>query len=105
MDAFAAADPEDTLPSPPQPGRRQVAPGELVRWMSERLQLVEGCGNVTVVDVARLHGCERDGCNWSRAVVLEPHGTPAQIYALACAEIVEHARLLFNLKSGSGTDF
>jgi hypothetical protein len=109
--AFPKGNPDITEPSitapmgAQQPGRRAVSPGELVRWMSEQLQLVEGCGNVTVAIITPLEARDPDGCNWSRSVVVEPHGTPPHVYALACAEIVEHARTLFNLKSGSGTDF
>lgn len=77
--------------------RRAVSVAELKRWLTAQVRAHEGCEGVRVIGVFRLDKAGADGCNWSHALVVEPGGTPAPVYALACAEVVGRGHALFML--------
>ncbi|HEX7054463.1 MAG TPA: hypothetical protein VF211_11085 [Burkholderiales bacterium] len=78
-------------------GPRPVDEAELVRWLTEQFQSYPECAAVTVEGLFRLELPDSEGCNWSRTLVLDPHGAPAPAYALAYAAIIEKARKAFVL--------
>lgn len=78
-------------------GPRRVSEAELVRWLTEQFQAFADCGPVAVARVFRMDAPDSEGCNWSRTLVLEPHGVSPEIYVLAYAVIVEKARKAFVL--------
>ena len=78
-------------------GPRPVGEGDLVRWLTAQFQTFPECAQVTVEGVFRLEPPDSEGCNWSRTLVLDPHGVPPVEYVLAYAAIVEQARKAFNL--------
>jgi hypothetical protein len=77
-----------------------VDEADLVRWLSAQFQTYPGCSTVSVERVIRLAKPDSDGCNWSRTLVLNPGGAPAEAYALAYAAIVDLGRKAFNLTPG-----
>ena len=54
------------------PGRRAIDREELLVRLTAMIQACEGCENVRVIDVTRLDWPDKDGHNWSHAVVLDP---------------------------------
>ena len=78
-------------------GRRVVSPAELRRWLTAQIRRHEGCAEVRVIGITRLHRAGPDGCNWSYGLVVEPAGVPPSVYAMACIEAVTRGRELFNV--------
>ena len=79
-------------------GMRRVAEADLARWLTAQFQAYPECAAVTVEQVFRLELPDSEGCNWSRTLVLDPHGVPPTEYAIAYAAIVEKARKAFLLE-------
>lgn len=79
--------------------RRVVSAAELRRWLTARVRTHRGCESVEVIGLFRLEKSDQDGCNWSHTLVVDPAGTPAPAYALACADAVVRGRALFMLAS------
>ena len=50
-----------------------------------------------VIDVIQLDPPDNVGCNWSMALILEPNGTEAPVYALGYAFVIAHARESWNV--------
>lgn len=86
------------VPPLPEAGPRRVSEAELVRWLTAQFQTHPECAEVTVEKVFRLDPPDSEGCNWSRTVVLDPHGVSPVIYVLPYAVIVEKARKAFLLE-------
>ncbi len=78
-------------------GPRAVSEADLVRWLTEQFQTFADCGPITVEKVFRMDAPDSEGCNWSRTLVLDPHGVSPTIYVLAYAVIVDKARKAFVL--------
>ena len=49
-------------------------------------------------EITRLEPPDNSGCNWSTAMVLDPGGTPPEVYVIGYATIVFMARSSWNLK-------
>jgi hypothetical protein len=79
------------------PGPGRVGEADLARWLTAQFQTYEGCGEVTVEQVFRLDAPDSEGCNWSRTLVLDPHGVDPVIYVIPYGAIVEKARKAFVL--------
>ena len=78
-------------------GPRPVSEGELVRWLTGQFQSFPECGAITVEKVFRTDVPDPEGCNWSRTLVLDPHGVSPEVYVVPYAVIVEKARKAFLL--------
>ena len=78
-------------------GPRPVAEAELRRWLTTQFQTYPECVAVSVEHVFRLEMPDAEGCNWSRTLVLDPHGVSPTDYAIPYAAIVEKARKAFIL--------
>ena len=78
-------------------GPRPVSEGDLVRWLTGQFQSFPECGAVTVEKVFRTEVPDPEGCNWSRTLVLDPHGVAPEAYVVPYAVIVEKARKAFVL--------
>jgi hypothetical protein len=76
---------------------RPVSEGELVRWLTGQFQSFPECGAITVEKVFRTDVPDPEGCNWSRTLVLDPHGVSPEVYVVPYAVIVEKARKAFLL--------
>jgi len=85
-------------PALPEVGPRRVGEAELVRWLTAQFQTWPDCAAVTVEQVFRLEAPDSEGCNWSRTLVLDPHGVSPTLYVLAYAASVEKARKAFVLE-------
>jgi hypothetical protein len=79
-------------------GPRPVAEAALVRWLTAQFQTYPECAAVTVQQLFRLDAPDSEGCNWSRTLVLDPHGVSPVDYAVPYAAIVEKARKAFILE-------
>ena len=79
-------------------GPSRVAEAELRRWLTAQFQTHPQCAAVTVEQIFRLDMPDAEGCNWSRTLVLDPHGVAATDYAMPYAAIVEKARKAFILE-------
>ena len=77
-------------------------PGELAANLTEMIRGYEGCENVTVLEVYRIHPDTRDGCNWSLAILLDPAGVAPEVYALAYGAVMGTARATWNLDDDTG---
>jgi hypothetical protein len=75
-----------------------VDESDLIAWLDALFQTYPECSRVTVEKVVRLEVPDSEGCNWSRALVLNPGGVSPEDYAPAYAAIVEKARKAFNLR-------
>ena len=82
----------DDVPELPAAGPRAASEAELVRWLTAQIQTFPGCAQVTVEQLFRLEMPDAEGCNWSRTLVLDPHGVSPVEYVLAYATVVERAR-------------
>ena len=78
-------------------GMRRVAEADLARWLTAQFQAYPECAAVTVEQVFRLELPDSEGCNWSRTLVLDPHGVSPADYVVPYAAIVEKARKAFVL--------
>lgn len=79
-------------------GRKHFSAGDLMKNLSAMIQTVPGCEKVRVVEITRLEPPDNSGCNWSTAMVLDPGGTPPEVYVIGYATIVFMARSSWNLK-------
>ena len=79
-------------------GRKHFPREELMKNLSAMIQTVPGCEKVKVTDITRLDPPDTSGCNWSTALVLDPGGTPPEVYVIGYATIVFMARSSWNLK-------
>jgi hypothetical protein len=79
-------------------GRKHFSREDLMKNLSAMIQTVPGCEKVRVVEIARLEPPDNSGCNWSTAMVLDPGGTPPEVYVIGYATIVFMARSSWNLK-------
>ena len=79
-------------------GRKLFPAEELMAGLSGLIQTCEGCEKVKVIEVTRLDTPDTAGCNWSTSVVLDPGGTPPEVYVLGYATIIFLARTSWNLK-------
>jgi len=107
---LAAPDRNDPDATPPEPWRRDDLAGDeagetqamsmdaLLKWLTVLFQTCQGCENVAVVGVTRLDRPDRDGCNWSTSLVLDPAGVAPEVYGLAYARLIAWARKSCNLK-------
>lgn len=86
------------LPPLPEGGPRRLSEAELLRWLTAHVQTHADCGAVTVEKLFRLEMPDPEGCNWSRTLVLDPHGVPPTLYVLAYAAAIEKARKAFVLE-------
>src|SRR5437762_2066171 len=73
-------------------GRKHFSPEQLMQNLSAMIQTCPGCEKVKVIDITRLEPPDTAGCNWATALVLDPGGTPAEVYVLGYATIVFMAR-------------
>lgn len=81
------------------PGKRQtISKEDLMARLTKMIQTCEGCESVRVVGVTRLDIPDKDGRNWSRSLVLDAPGVPAEVYALAYASVIGTAHDTWNLK-------
>ena len=78
-------------------GPSRVSEADLLRWLTEQFQAFPDCGPITVAQVFRLEPPDSEGCNWSRTLVLEPHGVAPELYVVPYALIVDKARKTFVL--------
>ena len=90
---FLFGDSDDT-----NPGRQALTREHLMAHLTAMIQSCEGCEQVAVIDVTRLDFPDKDGCNWSRSVVLDPAGVAPEVYALAYASVIATAQESWNLK-------
>jgi len=79
-------------------GRHAIHETDLLRLLTDEFRQHEGCGGVNVVGVFRLDAADTEGCNWSSSLILEPGGAVPEVYALAYAAIIAHARQAWNLR-------
>ena len=80
-------------------GRQVVSQQELCVRLTALMSSCEGCENVKVIEVYRLHVPDRkDGCNWSLAILLDPAGVAPEVYALAYGSVLHTARASWNLE-------
>ena len=79
-------------------GRHALHEADLLRKLTEAFHHHEGCERVSVVGVFRLEPADNEGCNWSSSLILDPAGTAPEVYALAYAAIIGHARQTWNLR-------
>ena len=79
-------------------GRKAFSREDLMKNLGGMIQTVPGCEKVKVIDVTRLDPPDTAGCNWSTSVVLDPAGTPPEVYVIGYATIVFMARSSWNLK-------
>jgi len=68
--------------------RQTLSRDELMDRLTKMIQACEGCEKVRVIDVTRLDWPDKDGHNWSHAVVLDPAGVPPEVYVLAYGEAI-----------------
>ena len=87
----------DLPPLPEAAGPRRVGEAELVAWLTAQFQTWPDCGAVSVERVFRLEAPDSEGCNWSRTLVLDPHGVDPVVYVIPYGAIVEKARKAFLL--------
>jgi hypothetical protein len=79
-------------------GRQTISREDLLQRLSKMIQACEGCEKVQVVAVTRLDAPDKDGRNWSHALVLDAAGVPAEVYGLAYAQVIAMARSSWNLQ-------
>jgi hypothetical protein len=78
--------------------RQAIAKEDLMMRLTKMIQSCEGCESVSVVGVTRLDFPDKDGRNWSRSLVLDAAGVPAEVYSLAYASVIGTAHDTWNLK-------
>jgi hypothetical protein len=74
-----------------------VSASDLARWMTAQFQSYPGCSQVRVEGVVRLARPDKEGCNWSRTLILDTAGVPPKVYAQPYAAIVLAGRKRFRL--------
>ena len=79
-------------------GRKHFTREDLMKSLGAMIQTCPGCEKVKVIDVTRLDPPDTAGCNWSTSLVLDPGGTPPEVYVIGYATIVFMARSSWNLK-------
>ena len=79
-------------------GRKHFTREDLMKNLGAMIQTVPGCEKVKVIDLYRLEPPDTSGCNWSTSLVLDPGGTPPEVYVIGYATIVFMARSSWNLK-------
>lgn len=79
-------------------GRKHFSREDLMKNLGAMIQTVPGCEKVKVIDITRLDPPDNSGCNWSTSLVLDPGGTPPEVYVIGYATIVFMARSSWNLK-------
>ena len=77
-------------------GRKKLLKEELLERLTRMIQSCEGCEAVKVIDVFA-DAPDKEGCNWSSTLVLQPNGVEAPVYALGYAAVIAHARESWNL--------
>jgi hypothetical protein len=70
---------------------------ELTKWITDRLNSLEGCQNWSVSGLQRLKQLGSDGCNWSDSIVVNAGGAASGHVRALIAPIVIEARQRFNL--------
>jgi len=78
--------------------RQTISREDLMQRLTKMIQSCEGCENVRVISVTRLDTPDKDGRNWSHALVLDAPGVPAEVYSLAYASVIGTAHESWNLK-------
>jgi hypothetical protein len=78
-------------------GRKTLLKDDLLERLTRMIRSCEGCDTVRVIDVIQLDPPDKAGCNWSMALILEPNGTEAPVYALGYAFVIAHARESWNV--------
>jgi hypothetical protein len=78
--------------------RQTISREDLMQRLTKMIQSCEGCESVRVISVTRLDTPDKDGRNWSHALVLESEGVPAEVYSLAYASVIGTAHDTWNLK-------
>jgi len=78
--------------------RHAIRREELLERVTAMIQACEGCESVRVIEVTRLDWPDKDGVNWSRALVLDPAGVQPEVYSLAYAQVIGTAHDTWNLK-------
>lgn len=78
--------------------RQTISREDLMQRLSKMIQACEGCENVRVISVTRLDTPDKDGRNWSHALVLEAEGVPPEVYSLAYASVIGTAHDTWNMK-------
>ncbi len=78
--------------------RELVTREELRAWITQRLQMVEDCGECEVAGITPLRGEDEEGCNWSDGLTVRGCHVDARTLRPALLPIVTEARRRFNLK-------
>ena len=78
--------------------RQTISREDLIQRLSKMIQACEGCEKVQVLTVTRLDTPDKDGRNWSHALVLDAAGVPAEVYSLAYASVIGTAHDTWNMK-------
>ena len=78
--------------------RQAISREDLMQRLTKMIQTCEGCEQVRVIGVTRLDFPDKDGRNWSRSLVLDSAGVPAEVYSLGYASVIGTAHDTWNLK-------
>lgn len=93
--------PDVTIPDPSNRGREALSKAELCARLTAAFRRQPGCASVSVIGVYRLASPDTSGCNWSFTLLLEPGGTPPEVYGKAYAELISIARTAWNLAANA----